>query len=53
MCIYEFSLWRKVPDGQTPIRNAKTFANFNVSSIKRTSLADATRWMKQAALLRR
>lgn len=29
MCIHEFSMWRTVSDGQAPIRNAETLANFN------------------------
>ncbi|WP_139763916.1 Arm DNA-binding domain-containing protein, partial [Salmonella enterica] len=38
----------KKRDGKNQIRNAETFANFTVSYMKRASLADSTRSMKQA-----
>ncbi|EDW1972663.1 tyrosine-type recombinase/integrase [Salmonella enterica subsp. enterica] len=40
----------KKRDGKNQIRNAETFANFTVSYMKRASLADSTRSMKQAVI---
>ncbi|MGN8238205.1 tyrosine-type recombinase/integrase [Enterobacter soli] len=40
----------KKRDGNNQIRNAETFANFTVSYMKRASLADSTRSMKQAVI---
>ncbi|MDM2928485.1 site-specific integrase [Citrobacter sp. Cm046] len=40
----------KKRDGKNQIRNAETFANFTVTYMKRASLADSTRSMKQAVI---
>ena len=40
----------KKRDGKNQIRNAETFANFTVSYMKRASLADSTRSMKQTVI---